>query len=127
MLPTIDMKTVYDDRREDFTTRAIASFAIFLLALGAVPLAAPAQARSQKPTMPLGGTGAQPFSAITAQIPGPLLISFGSHSAEWTQAALAALPHQTVTVYNEHTKAQETYSGVPLIGLLAPLALILFT
>ena len=33
-------------------------------------------------------------------------------------ATLAALPHTTVTVYNEHTKASETYSGVPLIDLL---------
>jgi hypothetical protein len=36
-------------------------------------------------------------------------------------ATLAGLPHVSVTVYNEHTKANETYSGVPLIALLAPL------
>jgi hypothetical protein len=36
-------------------------------------------------------------------------------------ATLAGLPHVTVTVHNEHTKAEETYSGVPLIALLAPL------
>jgi hypothetical protein len=27
----------------------------------------------------------------------------------------------TVSVHNEHTKAEETYSGVPLIALLTPL------
>ncbi len=52
---------------------------------------------------------------------GPLKITFGDKSAEWTPATLAALPHKTVSVYNEHAKANETYSGVPLIDLLAPL------
>lgn len=32
---------------------------------------------------------------------------------------LKALPHHTVTVHNPHTNADETYSGVPLIDLLA--------
>jgi hypothetical protein len=31
---------------------------------------------------------------------------------------LAALPHKTVLVFNAHTKANETYSGVPLVDLL---------
>ena len=52
---------------------------------------------------------------------GPLKITFGDKSAAWTPATLAALPHKTVTVYNEHTKANETYSGVQLIELLTPL------
>ena len=50
---------------------------------------------------------------------GPLKITFGDKSAEWTPATLAALPHTTVTVYNEHAKANQTYSGVPLIDLLS--------
>jgi hypothetical protein len=32
---------------------------------------------------------------------------------------LAAMPHKTVSVYNEHTKANEKYSGVSLVKLLA--------
>jgi hypothetical protein len=32
---------------------------------------------------------------------------------------LAALPHKAVAVFNAHTKANETYSGVPLVDLLA--------
>jgi hypothetical protein len=52
---------------------------------------------------------------------GPLEITFGDQSAEWTPEKLAALPHKTVTVHNEHTKADETYSGVALIDLLTPL------
>lgn len=35
-----------------------------------------------------------------------------------TAADLAALPHKTVSVYNEHTKANETYSGVALAEIL---------
>jgi Oxidoreductase molybdopterin binding domain len=52
---------------------------------------------------------------------GPLKIAFRDKSAEWTAAALAALPHKSVTVYNEHVKACQTYTGVPLIDLLTRL------
>jgi hypothetical protein len=52
---------------------------------------------------------------------GPLKITFEEKSAEWTPATLAPLPHETVTVYNEHAKANQTYSGVALIDLLKPL------
>jgi hypothetical protein len=51
----------------------------------------------------------------------PLKVTFGDKSATWTIAQLAGLPHVTVTVHNEHTKADETYSGVKLIDLLTPL------
>jgi hypothetical protein len=52
---------------------------------------------------------------------GPLKVSFGDKSAEWTPATLAALPHKTITVFNEHAKANQSYSGVALIDLLKPL------
>jgi hypothetical protein len=32
---------------------------------------------------------------------------------------LAALPHKSVAVFNAHSKAKETYSGVPLADLLS--------
>lgn len=51
----------------------------------------------------------------------PLKIVFGDKSSEWTPATLASLPHKTITVHNEHTKADETYSGVQLIDLLTQL------
>jgi hypothetical protein len=53
--------------------------------------------------------------------PGPLKITFADKSAEWTPATLAPLPHKTITVYNEHAKTNQTYSGVPLIDLLKQL------
>jgi hypothetical protein len=78
------------------------------------------QAQNPQPHMPMG----QHTAGITAQVPAPpepLKITFGYKSATWTVATLAGLPHVTVTVHNEHTKADETYSGVPLIALLTPL------
>ena len=52
---------------------------------------------------------------------GPMTVTFGEKSAQWTPATLAALPHKTLTLWNEHAKACQTYSGVPLIDLLKPL------
>ncbi len=51
----------------------------------------------------------------------PLKISYGKKSAEWTAPKLAGLPHETIQATNEHTQAQETYSGVPLMALLVEL------
>lgn len=36
-----------------------------------------------------------------------------------TPAELTAMPHTSVSVFNEHTKADETYTGVALTDLLA--------
>jgi hypothetical protein len=52
---------------------------------------------------------------------GPLKVTFGKKSAEWTPATLAALPHTTITVFNEHAKVNQTYSGVVLMDLLTRL------
>ena len=85
-------------------------------------------AQSQPSQMTASGPAASPapmgqMSEMHKPAPpaGPLTITFGDKSATWTAATLASLPHVTVTVHNEHTKADETYSGVPLIALLTPL------
>jgi hypothetical protein len=101
--------------------------AILLSALGLGIVAA--QAQNQQPATPMGQSsmpmGQSPMSMGEMHKPappaGPLKITFGEKSGTWTTAALAALPHTAVTVHNEHTKADETYSGVPLIALLTPL------
>jgi hypothetical protein len=118
MLRTIDMGPVYDGGEETFMKHWYGCTAIFLgtLSLGALA----GRAQNAQPQMPMEpqrsrGTGQVPAGAQT------LKISFGDKSATWTAATLAPLPHVTVTVHNEHTKADETYSGVPLIALLAPL------
>ena len=77
------------------------------------------------PANPVGGVNADHGMGMgkPAVPAGPLKIVFGNKSAEWTPATMAPLPHQTVTVFNEHAKASQTYSGVLLIELLKPLGL----
>jgi hypothetical protein len=116
--------------------RASCGFTLFLCVIS-IPLAA---ARSQWSTaasgnqtqpatpsqhdqMPMGNMG--PESTTPARKPaptaGPLVITYGDNSATWTVATLASLPHTTVSVFDEHSKANETYAGVPLIDLLVKL------
>ena len=45
--------------------------------------------------------------------------TYEGKSLSLTPDELAALPHKSVTVFNAHSKANETYSGVPLVDLLA--------
>ena len=96
--------------------RSLVCTAIFLCAFGLGTVAA------QEQTSPMP-TGAMSETRKPAPPAGPLqiTITYGDKTATWTAATLAALPHTTVTVHNEHTKADETYSGVPLIALLTPL------
>ena len=73
----------------------------------------------------MGKMGGMEMGAMKEPPPpaGPLKIAFGAKSAEWTPAALAALPHISLTLYNMHAKGCQTYSGVPLIDLLTRLGL----
>lgn len=52
---------------------------------------------------------------------GTLNVATPTKSQLFSLEALKALPHKTVTVHNPHTNADETYSGVELIDLLAGL------
>lgn len=72
------------------------------------------------PTTAIGGVGADHgMDAAKPGAPaGPLKITFGKKFSEWTPATLAALPHKTIAVFNEHAKVNQTYSGVDLIELL---------
>jgi hypothetical protein len=74
--------------------------------------------------MGMGQMGGMEHGMGKPMVPaGPLKITFGEKSAQWTPATLAALPHTTLTVHDEHIKANQTFSGVPLIDLLTPLGL----
>lgn len=107
-----------DEMRSHVTTVA------FLAALAAIAAAAQQQS---PPSMPMSGPDqmgqmGQMHQSTHPPIPaGPLQITFAGKSAQWTPEKLAPLPHTTITVYNVHAKAQQTYSGVPLIDLLKPL------
>jgi hypothetical protein len=100
---------------------ARAAFAIVAV-LGWLVLAAAGAdaALAQTPAAPSSsmGDGKMEHAAPPA---GPLKIVFGEKQEEWTPATLAALPHTTISLYNEHAKANQTYSGVPLTALLARL------
>lgn len=88
-----------------------------------VQAAPTAPSQSQHDQMPMRDMGQSGDMHVHKSAPpaGPLVLTFGGKSASWTAATLAALPHTTVSVYNEHTKANETYAGVPLIDLLVKL------
>jgi hypothetical protein len=93
--------------------------AIVIFAMSGWAIVAESSAQIQPQSQPMGGME-MPHAKPTEPA-GPLKITFGDKSAEWTPATLAPLPHTTLTVYNEHIKASQTYSGVPLIDLLKPL------
>ena len=59
--------------------------------------------------------------AVTKPPVGTMRIFYAGKSADWTPATLAALPHKAVTVFNEHTKVNQNFSGVPLIDLIKQL------
>jgi hypothetical protein len=93
--------------------------AVLVFGLGAA--AAIGQTPSQNQPMPMSGMDMGHGMGKPLVPAGPLKITFGDKSAEWTPATLAALPHKTVTLFNEHAKINQTYSGVPLIDLLTRL------
>jgi hypothetical protein len=108
-----------------------ARFCTLVLILASA-IAAHAQSTGANQGIPMSGAAAGPDTSRAAQemmhdkpMPpaGPLKITFGDKSAEWTAGTLAALPHATLTVFNEHAKANQTYSGVPLIDLLMKLGI----
>ncbi len=78
---------------------------------------APASLHSQSAAQPAGEMKMDSHSAPSTT----LRITYGGKTEDWTPATLAALPHTTITVYNEHAKASQTYSGVPLSALLTRL------
>jgi hypothetical protein len=95
------------------------SAAAFLVVLGIGQIGVLGQAQSPPQAAPGNGMDMEHHAA---KVPaGPLKISFGDKSVEWTPESIAPLPHITVTVFNAHAKANQTYTGVPLMALLAKL------
>jgi len=102
------------------------STVFFLLATIAISPAV-AQVPGQQ-SKPMGGVEQPDTSRIQEEMShasntggGPLRIIVGKTQSDLTVQSLAALPHVTVKVYNEHAKASQTYSGIPVIELLKPL------
>jgi hypothetical protein len=115
------------ERVEGFLMRGTVGNAILILAMGLLQPLSYGQSQGTTQAQPMG-TSAQPDTSriqeemTHATAPsGALKITLAGKTTEWTSPSLAALPHTTITVYNEHAKANQTYSGVPLIDLLTPL------
>lgn len=73
------------------------------------------------PTQQAGGVSVGVAGVITGDA-GVLVITAGpGERGVFTPATLKDYPHQTVTIFDPHKKKKETYSGVPLIDLLAHL------
>ena len=85
--------------------------------------ASPGSQSQNKPAKPTDDMGSMHHEAKPSGPSSPLRILFGAQSAEFTPEKLAALPHTTITVFNAHAKADQTFSGVPLIALLKPLGI----
>jgi hypothetical protein len=114
------MWQVYDGFLEEHSMGMRVWTTVLLFGISAGMVAA----QNQPQAMPMGGMehmGGMDHKAKPMVPAGPLKITFGDKSAEWTPATLAALPHKTVTVYNMHAKANQTYSGVLLMDLLVKL------
>ena len=91
--------------------------ATLVVALIATPLFALAQDPGNKPEM-METHSAKPKVASTS-----FTIKLGDNAITFAPADFAALPHETVSVTNGHTKASETYTGVTIATLLDKLGL----
>ena len=69
----------------------------------------------QAPAGPLGASTETPKDDALTVTAGP------NERGVYTATMLKDYPHVTVTIFDPHTNANETYSGVPLIDLLAKL------
>jgi hypothetical protein len=95
---------------------------LVMLAAGAALAGAQTQNPPAKPpAAPMDDMGAMHHGTKPPGPASPLKITFGEQSAEFTPEKLAALAHTTITVFNGHEKANQTFSGVPLIDLIKPL------
>jgi hypothetical protein len=82
--------------------------------LTVMALCVPMVCRTQEATMPMPAAAPAKSDELTITA-GP------GQRGVFTLATLKDFPHQTVTIFDHHTNANETYSGVPLMDLLAKL------
>jgi len=102
-------------RHSRYPTAASLLVLVLILAVGCLSIAGMGlQTPSEKPAQAMEMHRGTPAT-------GPLKLTFGDKSIELTAAELAAFPHTTIKLFNEHAKADQSYSGVPLALLLARL------
>jgi hypothetical protein len=86
------------------------------VAPGPAPLQPGAVALESTVETPHAASEQQPAAGTVLTI-----IGTGGLRGIFTPQTLKEYPHQTVTIFDHHTNANETYSGVPLMDLLAKL------
>ncbi len=77
------------------------------------PSAVPLESTVEKPHVE-GASEPEPAAVL-------VILGMDGQRGVFTAATLKDYPHQTVTIFDHHTNANETYSGVPLVDLLAHL------
>ena len=103
------------DRAEGALVSSLMRIPLIVRAALLISLAAPGSlaltAQSQGMSMPVGKASVPANSSLKVTVNG--------QTNTLTLAELKALPPKTVTFHNVHTKADESYTGVPLTDLLA--------
>jgi hypothetical protein len=89
-------------RFQSFSNAFVVSMVAVVLSLGST-IAAGQEMDHSRPTVP--------SNQLTIR-------ALDGKSMAFTPEDIAAMPHKSVSVFNSHTKANETYSGVPLADLL---------
>jgi hypothetical protein len=89
------------------TAAASLSYVIALCLVGMGPVGAPAQ------------TAPKAAMAVPVPLSTSLTLTIDGKAKTLSVAEVQAMPQRTVTVHNEHTKVDETYTGVLLGDLLA--------
>ena len=86
---------------------SVCAMAMIVAGLGSIPTLA----QGSRSGMEMAKPAAMPSTSVTLNIEGK--------STTFSTAELKAMPRKTAKVHNEHTKTDETYSGVSLGDLLA--------
>jgi hypothetical protein len=113
------MPPVYDETGEGFMTRITTYAAVFAIWAGTTfAQEIPKPPVTDAPGMDnmAGMKMSRPAVRSTA-----LTVTFAEKTGTFTPESLAALPHVSLTAFNEHAKANQTYSGVPVMALLKTL------
>src|ERR1700761_126895 len=104
-------------RRSRYRLEAMKTAAASLSFLGALCFAGLGNAKAPAQTVPMGVMAEHQHAP--AQPSASLVLTLDRKATTLSVADLAAMPQTTITVHNEHTKTDETYSGVLLGTLLA--------
>ena len=104
-------------RRGGYRLEAMKRASLIIPLLVSLCFAGVSAAEAHAQTAPAGGMAEHQHAP--AQPSTSLVLTLDGKATTLSVADLAAMPQKTVTVHNEHTKADETYTGVLLGDLLA--------